>query len=39
MRAAASEIEIGSAPARLNLVLDARAREPKPHGEVDQDRY
>jgi plastocyanin len=38
-RAAASEIEIGSAPARLNLVLDARAREPKPHGEVDQDRY
>lgn len=38
-RALASEIEIGSAPARLNLVLDARAREPKPHGEVDQDRY
>jgi plastocyanin len=38
-RAAASDIEIGSAPARLNLVLDARAREPKPHGEVDQDRY
>jgi plastocyanin len=38
-RVAAGEIEIGSAPARLNLVLDARAREPKPHGEVDQDRY
>jgi plastocyanin len=36
---AAGEIEIGSSPARLNLVLDARAREPKPHGEVDQDRY
>jgi plastocyanin len=38
-RMAAGEIEVGSAPARLNLVLDARAREPKPHGEVDQDRY
>ena len=38
-RMAASEIEVGSAPARLNLVLDARAREPKPHGAVDQDSY
>lgn len=38
-RATASDVEIGNAPARLNLVLDTRAREPKPHGEVDQDRY
>jgi plastocyanin len=38
-RAAASEIEVGAAPARLNLVLDARAREHKPHTEVDSDRY
>jgi plastocyanin len=38
-RAAASEIEVGAAPARLNLVLDARAREHKPHTEVDPDRY
>jgi plastocyanin len=38
-RAAAGEIEVGAAPARLNLVLDARAREHKPHTEVDSDRY
>lgn len=35
---AAAEIEVGAA-SRLNLVLDARAREPRPHYEVDQDRY
>jgi plastocyanin len=38
-RVAASEIEVGGAGARLNLVLDARPREPRPHTEVDQDRY
>jgi plastocyanin len=38
-QAAASEIELAAAPARLNLVLDARAREPKPHAAVDQDSY
>jgi plastocyanin len=34
-----SEIDVGNAPPRLTLVLDARSREPKPHLEVDQDRY
>lgn len=38
-QAAASEIELAAAPARLNLVLDARAREPKPHTAIDQDSY
>jgi plastocyanin len=38
-RVAAGEIEVGAAPSRLNLVLDARMREPRPHTEVDQDRY
>ncbi|WP_109370443.1 MULTISPECIES: methylamine utilization protein [unclassified Massilia] len=41
-RAAASEIELGAngaGAAKLNLVLDARKREPRPHTEVDQDRY
>jgi plastocyanin len=38
-RVAASEIEVGIAPSRLNLVLDARVREPRPHLEVDPDRY
>jgi plastocyanin len=38
-QAAASEIEVGAAPSRLNLVLDARARERKPHTEVDQGQY
>jgi plastocyanin len=41
-RVAASEIEVGAngaTAARLNLVLDARAREPKPHAAVDQDSY
>ena len=38
-QAAASEIELATVPARLNLVLDARAREPKPHTAVDQDSY
>jgi hypothetical protein len=38
-RVAASEIDIAAASPRLNLVLDARAREPRPHTEVDQDRY
>jgi plastocyanin len=35
----ASEIEVGAAAQKLNLVLDARAREPKPHTAVDQDQY
>jgi plastocyanin len=38
-RVVASEIEVGIAPSRLNLVLDARVREPRPHLEVDPDRY
>jgi hypothetical protein len=38
-RAGGTEIEVGAATPKLNLVLDARAREPKPHVEVDQDRY
>jgi plastocyanin len=38
-RVAAGEIEVGASPSRLNLVLDARMREPRPHTEVDQDRY
>jgi plastocyanin len=38
-RVPAAEIDVGAAPARMNLVLDARAREPRPHYEVDQDRY
>jgi plastocyanin len=38
-RVMASEIDIAAASPRLNLVLDARAREPRPHTEVDQDRY
>jgi hypothetical protein len=38
-RAPAGEIEVGAQPAKLNLVLDARVREPKPHTAVDQDSY
>jgi plastocyanin len=38
-QAAASEIELGAAAQKLNLVLDARAREPKPHTAVDQTQY
>lgn len=38
-QAAAAEIELAAAPAKLNLVLDARAREPKPRTAVDQDSY
>jgi plastocyanin len=38
-RAPGIEVDIGAATPKLNLVLDARAREPKPHYEVDQDRY
>ena len=38
-RVPAAEIDIGAAASRVNLVLDARAREPRPHYEVDQDRY
>jgi plastocyanin len=37
--AAPDEIEIGEAPLRQTLVLDARAREPKPHTEDDTDHY
>jgi plastocyanin len=33
------EVDVGAATPKLNLVLDARAREPKPHYEVDQERY
>jgi plastocyanin len=41
-RVPAAEIEIGAsggAASRLNLVLDARAREPRPHLEVDPAQY
>jgi plastocyanin len=38
-RAPAVDIEVGAASPKLDLVLDARAREPKPHYEVDQERY
>ncbi|MFC5548585.1 methylamine utilization protein [Massilia aerilata] len=38
-QAAAGEIELGAAAQKLRLVLDARAREPKPHTAVDQDQY
>jgi plastocyanin len=38
-RVPAGEIEVGATPPKLNLVLDARAREPKPHTAVDQDSY
>jgi plastocyanin len=33
------EIEVDDTPERLTLVLDARPRTPKPHGEEDPDRY
>jgi len=33
------EIEVGTAPLRLDLTLDARARERKPHTDVDVDHY
>lgn len=36
---AAGEVEVAPGGSRLNLVLDARAREPRPHTEVDQDHY
>jgi plastocyanin len=36
---APQEIEIGALPSHLALVLDARAREPRPHTDVDQDHY
>jgi plastocyanin len=36
---AAQEIEVGALPSRLALVLDAKAREPRPHTDVDQDHY
>lgn len=41
-RTPAAEIEVGAngnGASRLNLVLDARAREPRPHTEVDQGQY
>jgi plastocyanin len=38
-RAPAADIEVGAAPLKMNLVLDARPREPRPHLDVDQDRY
>lgn len=41
-RVPAAEIEVGAnggAAPRLNLVLDARAREPRPHLEVDPGQY
>jgi plastocyanin len=39
LRLPAAEIEVGATPRKLNLVLDARPREPRPHLDVDQDRY
>jgi plastocyanin len=33
------DVEIGDAAVRLTLVVDARARQPKPHTEDDPDRY
>lgn len=33
------EIELGKAAPRFELVLDARARQPKPHTALDSDRY
>lgn len=33
------EIEVGAAPLRLDLVLDARPRQPRPHTDIDTDRY
>ncbi len=37
--AAPQDIDIDEAPVRTTLVLDARARQPKPHTEDDPDRY
>jgi hypothetical protein len=36
---AAEEVDVAEAPVRMTLVLDARARQPKPHTEDDPDRY
>jgi plastocyanin len=36
---APQEIEVGAPTSRLALVLDAKAREPRPHTDVDQDHY
>jgi plastocyanin len=36
---APGEIEVGDAPERLILVLDARPRAPRPHAGDDPDRY
>jgi plastocyanin len=33
------EIEVGGAASRFELVLDARARQPRPHTALDSDRY
>ena len=33
------EIDVGDAPVRLTLALDAKPREPRPHTEDDPDRY
>jgi plastocyanin len=41
-RVPAAEIDVAAAspnPLKLNLVLDAKPREARPHTEVDQDRY
>lgn len=37
--AAPDEIDVGDAPVRLTLALDAKPREMKPHTEDDPDRY
>jgi plastocyanin len=37
--AAPDEIDVGDAPVRLTLALDAKPREPRPHTEDDPDRY
>jgi plastocyanin len=39
LRSPSAEIEVGAAPLKLDLVLDARPREPRPHLDVDQGRY
>jgi plastocyanin len=38
-RQAPVEIDIGTAPARMKLAMDVKAREQKPRTEVDTDRY
>ena len=39
LRVPSAEIALGATPLKLALVLDARPRTPRPHLDVDQDRY